>query len=170
MSEPAFEPRRVRVLLLSPMRRLLLFKYRHTAPDGLDYPVWATVGGGREPGETIEQTAARELAEETGIAGIRLGPVVWYGEDGHRGARIGRVYLEHFILAEAPTETLDTAGWTDGERDEILETRWWTLDEIRASNEPIYPFGLADLLEPLLAGELPEGVRVLPVLTPESVR
>ena len=164
------EPTRVRVLLLSPARRLLLFKYRHRASDGIDYPVWATTGGGREAGETIEQAARRELAEETGIAGITLGPVVWYGEDGHRGARWGRVYREHFILAEAPHETLETTGWTDGERDEILDTRWWTLDEIRESKEPIYPFGLAALLEPLLAGEIPDEMQVLPTLHPHSTR
>lgn len=163
------EPTRVRVLLLSPERRLLLFKYRHTH-QGVDYPIWATCGGGAEPGETIEQTAARELFEETGMTDVRLGPTVWYGEDGHRGRRWGRVYREHFILAEAPHETLDTSGWMEGEKQEILETRWWTLDEIRASDEDIYPFGLADLLEPLLRGEYPPVMLVLPPLYPHDVR
>ena len=34
-----------------------------------DPGVWAALGGGREPGETLEQTARRELAEESGYRG-----------------------------------------------------------------------------------------------------
>ena len=42
-----------------------------------DPGVWATWGGGREPGETLEQTVRRELAEEGGYTGpLRLEPLM----------------------------------------------------------------------------------------------
>ena len=45
--------------------------------DSVDDPgLWAAWGGGREPGETLEQTARRELAEESGYRGpITLEPL-----------------------------------------------------------------------------------------------
>ncbi len=45
--------------------------------DNINDPgLWAAWGGGREPGETLEQTARRELAEESGYRGpITLEPL-----------------------------------------------------------------------------------------------
>jgi 8-oxo-dGTP pyrophosphatase MutT (NUDIX family) len=156
------ERRSVRVLLLSPAGRILLFKYRNTAPDGVSRPCWSTVGGGRDEGETIEQTAIREVIEETGISGIRLGPLVWYGEDGERCGDGSVLFKEHFIVAFAPTEALDPAGWTAWERDQIIEFRWWKPDELRDSAENIFPRHLGVLLEPILAGTYPTVTITLP--------
>ena len=52
--------------------RLLLTRF--------DFPtrsVWASPGGGIEPGESVEQAIARELAEETGLEAFDLGPCIW---------------------------------------------------------------------------------------------
>jgi 8-oxo-dGTP pyrophosphatase MutT (NUDIX family) len=135
--DPTVEPGRVRVLLLSPSQRLLLIKYRNRGPSGAPRPCWTTAGGGCEPGETLQQTALREIAEETGMTGVRLGPVVWYGEDGHRSGDWQVLFREHFIVAFAPSEDIDASGWTEHERREILETRWWTLDDLRATDEVV---------------------------------
>jgi ADP-ribose pyrophosphatase YjhB (NUDIX family) len=160
--KPAPESARVRVLLLSPANRLLLFKYRNLSPSGRPQPCWTTAGGGCEPGESIQQTARRELAEETGLRDVKLGPVVWYGEDGHRSGEWKLLYREHFIVAFAPGEAIHTSGWTDHERREVLETRWWSLADLRTTTEVIYPFGLPELLEPLLSGTYPDAIIVLP--------
>jgi 8-oxo-dGTP pyrophosphatase MutT (NUDIX family) len=153
---------RVRVVLLSPSARVLLIKYRNAGPSGEERPCWILAGGGCDAGETIEQTAVREIAEETGMTDVRLGPVVWYGEDGHRSGDWKFVFQEHFILAFAATETIDRSGWTEHEQSEILETRWWSLEELRACEDTVYPFALADHLEPLLAGDYPAGILTLP--------
>lgn len=64
-----------RVLLFDVQGRILLLKGRlpnrpmHTSS-------WFTVGGGVEPGETLEAAALREIAEETGFSDVELGPVV----------------------------------------------------------------------------------------------
>src|SRR5215469_5004234 len=105
----------VRVLLISPMKRVLLFKYKNRGQDGIERPLWATVGGGREEGETIERAAAREIVEETGMTDVRLGPVVWYGEDGERSGDGRMLFKEHFVVGHALNERLDTSRWTDWE-------------------------------------------------------
>ena len=154
--------RSVRVLLLSPKGRILLFKYKNTAPDGISRPCWSTAGGGRNDGETIHQTASREVLEETGISGVQLGPVVWYGEDGERCGDGALLFKEHFIVAYAPSETLDTRGWTDWERDQITAVRWWTPAELTTSRENIFPRNLGVLLEPILTGTYPVEMITLP--------
>lgn len=164
------ESQRVRVLLLSPAQRILMIKYRNTGPSGVDRPCWTLSGGGREPGETIQQTALREIAEETGMADIRLGPVIWYGEDGHRSGDWRFLFKEHFIVAHAPSEIIDRRAWTEHERRSILETRWWALEELRTSQEAIYPFGLAELAAPVLRGDYPAALVTLPSIGLDEVR
>jgi len=58
------------VLVHTPDLRVLLL-------ERADYPgYWQSVTGSQEPGETLEQTATRELAEETGIDAAAHGGVV----------------------------------------------------------------------------------------------
>jgi len=160
------ERRTARVLLLDPDDRILLMRGR--PPNTLDSPpVWFTVGGGAEPGETVLETAAREIVEETGFTDASLGAVVWYGE-WMLADRKGRPvhFKEHFVVARTAGGELSRAGWQPLEREFVDELRWWTLDELGVSAETIYPEGLAELLPDVLAGRYAAGPLV--IRTPEG--
>ncbi len=97
----------------------------------------------------------RELWEETGLAGVELGPCVWtrekavvlFGELTHG--------IERYFVARVAGLEVSDANQFDYERAVYSEVRWWPVDAIRASDETFYPIGLADLLEPVIAGYLP---------------
>lgn len=140
-----------RVVLLDAQDRILLMKGRL---PGRSRGAWFTVGGGVEPGETFPEAAAREIREETGIADAVLGPVVWVRE-GVLHAPEPRFFKECYILARCVGAEPHRGGWTALEHDLIDEIRWWTLAELRATTEPVFPPGLAHLLTPLLEGPMP---------------
>jgi 8-oxo-dGTP pyrophosphatase MutT (NUDIX family) len=144
-----------RVLLMDPQDRILLLRGRF---DGAAEPFWFTVGGGVEPGETVEQAAAREILEETGFTDAAIGPVLWRRESviPSMETREPMLFEENYFLARTAGGTPSRAGWNPVERRLVDEIRWWSLGELGLSQEPIYPRGLARILPRILAGESPE--------------
>jgi 8-oxo-dGTP pyrophosphatase MutT (NUDIX family) len=155
----------VRLLLLSPQGRLLLLRGEGgpvRAMSGEDCGAfWFTVGGGREPGEDLVTTARREVVEETGLTAVRFGPAVWYSEQVLSFHGEPTLFKETFIVAHAEAETLDPAGWTELEREMIRGWRWWSVEEIAATAEVIFPAGLAGLLPDVIAGRYPPAPLVI---------
>ncbi len=90
-----------RVLLIDPADRVLLLS--GTDPE-ISSHWWHTPGGGVEPGESPRSTAARELAEETGIAlsaDELLGPI-WRRVARFRFMGSDYEQSELFFVAAAP--------------------------------------------------------------------
>jgi 8-oxo-dGTP pyrophosphatase MutT (NUDIX family) len=145
-----------RVLLLDRERRVLLFNGHD--PGRPDTRWWFTVGGGVEQGEDLRSAALRELAEETGI---ELGEQDLVGPMWRRRVVFsfdGRTYdgEEWFFLADLSGNgneveiRIDTSGFTDVEHNTVDGHRWWSVEELRTTEETVYPVQLPTLLPELL--------------------
>ncbi|MBF4577385.1 NUDIX hydrolase [Frondihabitans sp. VKM Ac-2883] len=139
-----------RLIVVDEDGRILLMDTK--SPDTSGASRWITPGGGVDPGESHRDAAIRELHEETGQVIDDPGEVVytsdfeveWDAADHTHGhAEFYVVRLPHFEIVDDD--------WTDEERVDIVESRWWSRDELRTSDEKFEPEDLPELIERLLA-------------------
>jgi 8-oxo-dGTP diphosphatase len=146
----------VRALLIDTDKRVLLVRFEFPTATR-----WALPGGGLEPGENDLQALRRELEEEVGLVDATIGPQIWHrlhvvpflnGEfDGQR---------ERIHLVEcAAFEPQPRLTWAQMNAEFVHELRWWTIDEIAASDAHFVPRELHSLLTTLLR----DGPPVVPI-------
>ena len=136
----------VRIVLLDPASRVLLFEGRDLADIEDSLRFWFTAGGGADGGESLADAAVRELAEETGQSGVRLvGPFhrreldfLNHGEPQHQ--------VEHFFAARTSDTSLRAHGWTELEQRATTTWRWWSTEELETEGVHYFPSNLVELV------------------------
>jgi 8-oxo-dGTP pyrophosphatase MutT (NUDIX family) len=139
-----------RIALFDPDNRVLL---SNDAWGGRSW--WCTPGGGAEADETVEAAAVREVFEETGFADVVLEGLIarhhWRSVfldvliDQQEWIFVGRTSGGLAVPAKLdPLELTFMKGF-----------RWWTVPDLVATEELIYPEGLGLMLESVLRDGLP---------------
>jgi 8-oxo-dGTP pyrophosphatase MutT (NUDIX family) len=141
--------RAARILVLDSGDRILLLCARDPGDGRL---LWLTPGGGCEPGESLEETARRELREEVGVSSAELGALVWRRDA--TTAWNGKPYraIESFFLCRVDAIEPTVEGMDEAEARVFVEHRWWTVDEIDAAGDDVTfaPRRLGQFLRALL--------------------
>lgn len=156
-----------RLLVINHERRVLLFKVQDERPLHKNHPglveYWFTPGGGVDPGETYEQAAVRELYEETGIVCEELGSLVWMRSKILHFDDEDVEFQERYFLVQLWESEVETSGLLPYEQTVFREFRWWSVDEMRQTDEAFLPPDLPSLLPSIVTGI----VLTEPLLLPE---
>jgi 8-oxo-dGTP diphosphatase len=120
---------------------ILLIRFVVPREDG-EFVFWALPGGEIEAGENEAEAAARELREELGVALEVAGPVY---RDSNQFLHQGEMQdnVDFLFRAECRRAEPQLMGGTADEREIMKEIRWWSEAEVEASEERIFPEGLA---------------------------
>ncbi len=148
VDDPADRPRAtretVRVIMIDHDRTLL---FEDSDPGVPDARWWVTPGGQIEADETMIQAAIREVAEETGYALSEAdlrGPIAFrHVVHGYSDQVIEQD--EAFFLAMVQPFEVDISAHTPDEQMTILQHRWWSHDDLRHTDEWVWPVELVEL-------------------------
>ena len=135
--------------------RVLLLGARDPEDDRV---IWVAPGGGSEPGESFEQTARRELAEEIGLRdAIEFEGPVWIRTHEFTWNRRRIAQHETFFLCRLSHSVAAEDIFPEGPEGEFFAgAKWLHPMEIASLTDIVAPRRMAELLPPLLRGDLPD--------------
>jgi 8-oxo-dGTP pyrophosphatase MutT (NUDIX family) len=153
---PIVERTAARLVVVDAADRILLLHVQDLSNPQFG-TAWELPGGGMEADETFVDAATRELREETGLE-VRPECVeaprwrrqieyVYRGECRHQRELVALVRI-----GESSPDTHDSLR-VGAEKEDVIEARWWSIEQIVTSSERLYPRSLPVLLPRFLAGE-----------------
>lgn len=140
-----------RALLVDREGCVLLFEGTDPSLPGPER-FWFTPGGGVEGDETLEATLRREVFEETGhrLGDEPVGPVVHRRRATFEFDGMVLDSDEHFFWLPVDRFEPNSDGWTDQEQEVFMQSHWWSVDELRSTDELVFPEQLDVVMARLL--------------------
>ncbi|MEO1193164.1 MAG: NUDIX domain-containing protein [Pseudomonadota bacterium] len=139
-----------RLLVLNAEDRVLLFQFAFHDGALAGKSFWATPGGALDPRESYSDAARRELLEETGISA----PV---GDQVHQrmttfSTPSGECVEadERYFVVRVDDEAVDTSGQNYLETIHMKRHRWWSIDDLKATSDAVFPEELVDLMKQII--------------------
>ncbi|MBQ8039583.1 MAG: NUDIX domain-containing protein [Lachnospiraceae bacterium] len=146
-----------RAIVLNKNNQIFLFQYKfdYLADNKV---IWITPGGSLEEGESFEVALKRELFEELGVQLDRNCPEIYYRNSLY-AMKNGEVIqsIEKFFLVSLEDEQFSYDHWTESEKQRMLEGKWWSLEEIRQSEEVFFTTDIIRILMELSNNKTPSG-------------
>ncbi len=145
-----------RAIVLNKRNEIFLFRYTFDFVAEKE-SIWITPGGGLDEGESFEEALKRELFEELGIELTEPAPFVFYRNPLYELKNGGTVQSEErFYLVACDDKTFSYDGWTESENKRMTAGKWWSVEEIRQSEETFFSKDIVEILERLSQGEIPK--------------
>lgn len=144
-----------RAIVLNKDNQIFLFRYHfdYLAESKL---IWITPGGSLEEGESFEDALKRELFEELGVFWDKDCVEIYYRNPLYT-LNTGEVVqsIEKFFLVCMEEEQFSYANWTEGEKQRMLCGRWWSIEEIRQSEDEFFTEDIIRILTELSDRNIP---------------
>lgn len=145
-----------RAIVLNKQNQIFLFRYTFDFFAEND-SIWITPGGALDEGESFEEALERELFEELGIKLTEPALFIFYRTPFYE-LKSGETVRseERFYLVYSDETEFSYNGWTESENKRMTAGKWWSVEEIRQSEEKFFSEDVVGILDRLARGEIPK--------------
>lgn len=143
----------VRGIILDSNANILLIRMKADLSKGEQKHLtefWLSPGGKIEESESDEQALKREIKEETGIDDICIERFLFADErlNTWHGFPL-RLFNRYYLVRSQETE-INSKDLREDEKGAVLGYKWWSLDELSATQEAIFPPNLVQKIKSIL--------------------